>query len=93
MAAEGQSDKMVSDMAVHMEQRCGVEFPHAENIAAIDIHHHLLIVCGDRPVDVSTVRCWVLCFCSGDSDSGSPPLVQIVMSVACRLFFITGESA
>jgi len=26
MAAEGQSDKMITEMEVHMKQRCGTEF-------------------------------------------------------------------
>ena len=30
MAAEGQSDKMASDMEMQMKQRCGVEFLRAE---------------------------------------------------------------
>jgi hypothetical protein len=30
MAAEGQSDKMASDMEVRMKQRCVTEFLHAE---------------------------------------------------------------
>jgi len=30
MAAEGQSDKMVFDMDVHMKQRCVIEVLHAE---------------------------------------------------------------
>ena len=30
MAAEGQSDKMVFDMEVHIKQRCVIEFLHAE---------------------------------------------------------------
>ena len=44
-------------------------------------------------MDVSTVRQWVVHFSSGDSDSGSPPLVQIFMSVACRLLFIAGKKS
>ena len=36
MAAEGQSDRMVSDMEVPMKQRCGIEFLHAEKLASID---------------------------------------------------------
>ena len=32
-------------------------------------------------------------FSSGDSDSGSPPLLQIFTSPACRLLFIAGENA
>ena len=36
--AEGQSDKTVSNAEVHMKQRCGTEFLHAEKIASINIH-------------------------------------------------------
>ena len=74
MAAEGQSDRMVSDMEVHMKQRCEIEFLHVENMAPIYIHQHLLNIYGDQTVDVSTVRQWVVHFSSGNSDSGSPPL-------------------
>ncbi len=56
MAAEGQSDKMASDMEVDTEQRCVVEFLHAEKMAPTDIHQCLLNVYGDQMVDVSTVR-------------------------------------
>jgi len=31
-------------------------------------------------------------FCFSSGDSGSPPLVQIFVSSACRLLFIAGES-
>jgi hypothetical protein len=47
MAAEGQFDKMVSDMEVYMKQRCVTELLHAENIAPKDIHRRLLNVYGD----------------------------------------------
>ena len=47
IAAEGQSDKMVSDMEVHMKQRCATEFLHVEKIAPIDIHQSLLNIYGD----------------------------------------------
>jgi len=30
MAAEGQSDRMVAGMEVHMKQRCAIEFFRAE---------------------------------------------------------------
>jgi len=30
MAAEGQSDRMASDMEVHMEQRCIIELLHVK---------------------------------------------------------------
>jgi len=33
MTAEGQSDKMASDMEVRMKQRCINEFLHAEKLA------------------------------------------------------------
>ena len=56
MAAEGQSDKMVSDMEVHMKQRCVTEFLHAEKMAPTHIHQHLLNIYGDQTVDASTVR-------------------------------------
>ena len=62
-------------------------------MAAIDIHQCLLNVSGDQTVDVNTVRQWVVHFSTGSSDSGSPLLLQIVMSVACRLLFIAGENA
>ena len=73
MAAEGQSDKMTSDMEVLMKQRCVIEFLHAEKIAPKDIHRRLLNVYGDQTVDVSTVRRWVARFSSGDSDVKDKP--------------------
>ena len=33
MAAEGQSDKMVPDMEVHMKQRCGTEYGRSLTLA------------------------------------------------------------
>ena len=56
MAAEGQSDRMVSDMEVRMKQKCVTEFQHAENRAPIDIHQHLSNACRDQNVDLSTVK-------------------------------------
>ena len=84
MAAERQSDKLMSDMETHLKQRGGIEFVHVRNIAAIDIDQHLLNVTGNQAVDVSAVRRWVVCLSSGNDDSGSPPL--IFLSVAGRLF-------
>ena len=55
MAAEGQSDRMASDMEVHMKQRWVTEFLHAENTVIIDIHGYLLNVYRNQTVDVSTV--------------------------------------
>ena len=93
MAAKGQPDKMESDMEVHMKKRHRIEFLHVEKMAPTDIHQHLLDVYGDQAVDVSTVRQWMVCFSSGYSDSGSPPLMQILMSTACKLLFIVGKNA
>jgi len=73
MIAEGQSDKMASDMEVHMKQRCVIEFLHAEKIAPNDIYGCLLNVYGDQTLDVSTVRRWVARFSSGDSDVKDKP--------------------
>jgi len=42
LETEGQSDKTVSDMEVHMKQECVIEFCRAENVAPIDtVYDHL----------------------------------------------------
>jgi len=92
MKAERQSERMASDLEVHMKQRSVTECLFVEKMASTDIHQHSLTVYGDQAVDVSTVRRWVLRFSSGNSDSGSPPLGQIFTSRECRLFLITGEN-
>jgi len=38
LAAEGQCDKLVSDVEVNMKQRCVIEFLHEEEVAPTDIH-------------------------------------------------------
>ena len=48
MSAEGQSDKMVSDMEVCIKQRCVIEFLRAETVAPTDIHRRLLHAGGDQ---------------------------------------------
>ena len=94
MAAEGQSDTMTSDMEVCVKQSCVTEFLlHAETVASTDVHWCFLNTCGDQPVDVSTVRQWMVHFSSNGSNSGSPLLVQICLSAACRLLFIAGKNA
>ena len=80
-------------MEVHMKQRCVTEFLRMEKNALLDIHRHLLNVYEDQPVDVSTVRWWVELFSSSNSYSGSPQLMQIFLSMACRLLIIVGENA
>ena len=69
MMAERQHDQLASDMEVFRKQRCVIEFLHVEKVRSIDIHWHLLNIYGDQTVDVSTVRWWVVCFSSGDSDT------------------------
>jgi len=54
--AEGQSDKMVSDMEMCMKQRCVNEFLLVEKMAPTDIQCHLLNAYRDQTVDVSTVK-------------------------------------
>ena len=44
MAAEGQSDRMVSGMEVPMEQGYVTEFLHVEKMSPTDIHWYLLRV-------------------------------------------------
>ena len=76
-----------------MKQRCIIEFLHLDKMAPSDVHRCLLSIYGDQTVDVSTVRWWVVLFSCGDSSSGPPLLVQIVMSMACRFLFIADKSA
>ena len=83
MAEEGLPDKLVPDVAVHVKQRFVFEFIHVDKIASIHVHQLLLNIYGDQPVDVSTVRWWVVRFSRRDSNSGSPLLVQIVVIAAC----------
>ena len=78
---------------LYRKQKSVIGFLHVEKMAPTDIHQCLLNVSGDQTVDVSTVKQWVVCFSSSDSDSGSPPLVQIFMSMAYTFLFIGGESA
>ena len=48
MAAEGQSDKMASNMEVHMKCRCVTEYLHVEINAPTDIHQCLQNVYVDK---------------------------------------------
>ena len=70
MAAEDQSDQMVSNMEVQMKQRHVIEFLHEEEIAPPDIHHCFLDIYGDQTADV---RWWVLSFSSGDNNMKNKP--------------------
>ena len=70
MSEEEQSTRVASDMEMSMEQRRVFEFLHVEKMAPIDIHWLWLNVYGNKRVNMSTVRQWVVCFRSGDSNSG-----------------------
>jgi len=90
MAAEGQYDRMASDMEVWMKQRCGAKFLNAVKMALIDIHGHLVNVYGNQGVDMSTVRWWVVPFSSGDR--GSPSLMQS-FEPGMQALSVTGRNA
>jgi len=40
MIAEGQSDRVVSDVEVGVKQGCVIEFLHVEIVVPTDIHRH-----------------------------------------------------
>ena len=82
---------MVSDMEVHMKERCVTEFLHVVEMALIDIHWHFLNLDGDQTVDLSEVVSGVLHFSSGDS--GSHPLVQIAYYAPNSLLVMPGKNA
>jgi len=73
VAAEGQSNKMMSDMEGCIKQRSVIEFLHVEKMAPTDIHQCLLSIYRDQTVGVSTVRQCVVHFCHGDSDVKDTP--------------------
>jgi len=56
MAAEGQTDKMTSDMEECVKQRFVIEFLPVEKMASSAIHQCLLNISGDQTVDVNTMR-------------------------------------
>jgi len=80
--AQGPIQPGLECLQVHMKQRDVINSSMVEKVAPADFHWRLLNVSGAQPVDVSTVRWWVVRVSSGDSDSGSPPLVQMFTSVA-----------
>ena len=83
-AAEGQSDRIASDMEVCMKQRCATEFLHVEKNLFIDIHQHLLSIYGDQKCVASGGDCWELVFCNqvfALSNSVIVLLVSIVVSM------------
>ena len=62
-----------------------------EKKAPIDIYRCLLHMYGHQTVELNTVMWWVMHFSSDNCRSS--PLLQTIVSVACRRLFITGENA
>lgn len=56
MAADGQSDRMVSEVGVHVDQSGVIELLRVKEMAPSDIQQALMSVSGHQSVDVSTVR-------------------------------------
>ena len=96
MVVEGRSDEVVSYTEICRKQGLVIEFLHEEEMGSTDIHRHLLRVGGDQTVDVSTVRWWVVCFSSGNSNMKDKPCSRWscrFLSVACGLLFIIDQNA
>ena len=91
------ADKMASEVEVWMEQRCATELLHEEkNCTHQQIQQEFLNVCGDQPVDASTVR-WSVCISVVATvmwkASHVPDSHEDSMWMACRLLSIAGENA
>jgi len=71
ITAEGQSDKITSNMELHMKQRCGVESMQIQKYTRW--HSFALNVYGDQTGPVSTVRWWVVHFSTDNSDVKEKP--------------------
>ena len=96
-AAEGHSDRMASDMEVHMKQRCEIEFLCAEKMAHIDIHWCLLNVYGDHRgcgCEHTEAVCGALQQWQQHHERQATfqAAMQIFMTTACSLLFIDGEN-
>lgn len=51
------SDKMASDMNMWMEQQCGTESLHVEQMTPTDVHKHSQNIYGDPTVNMRNGRC------------------------------------
>jgi len=61
MAAERQSDKMASDVEVHMGQRRGIEFFHLEKKKIAAVHRCLVLINSGyehREVEGGVIQLW-----------------------------------
>jgi len=93
MAAEGQSDKMASDMEGHMKQRAIKELLHVKKMAPADIHQCFRNVYGDQTVDVRAVSVFQQWQKRGETQAMFQTAVHTFTSLSCSLLFITGENA
>ena len=85
MAAEGQCDKMASDMEVQKKQRFISEFLHVEKNYT---HWHSLNIYSDPEVEMSTVRQRVVPCSGGDSDVKDKSFWMVIHSshtTKCRV--------
>ena len=77
-----------SDMEEHMKQRCGTEFLHAQTMAPIHIHYACWML-------VETHQWMWIQRSNGNVSAAATAIwkmaMQIFMSAACRLLFITGK--
>lgn len=90
----GQSDKMASETEVCMKHKCITELLHVEKMAPTDIHQWLLNIYGDQTMKVSRLKYWVLHFSNNAVIATVKSLLlRIFMSIACKLFMISGENA
>jgi len=69
MAAEWQSDTMVSDVEVQMKEKCGIVYLHAEKMAPLTFINACSMFRETKTVGVSTVRQWGVRFRSGDTNT------------------------
>lgn len=93
MAAEGKYHKMMPDMEVFMSKGIELNSSLWKKIASTEIHKWLAESSWKQNVDMSTMKCSVVCFINGSNDSGSPPLIQMFTNAACSLLFFASENA
>lgn len=90
MAAEGQTDTTAAGMEVRVQQWGSTEFLHAEKLAPRDVHQCLLNAAGDQTVGAAHGEVVPGVFQQWQQQSF--PLVQMFMSMACKLMFVPGEN-
>ena len=79
----------------HLAWQCGWTKGVELNSSMRKQLHSLIFIntCWKEGMDVSTVKWWVVRFSSGDSSTGSLPLIQTFTSSVCRLLLMAGKNA